>query len=102
MKKLLSATFNEAGTYNVTLTVTDSEGQIASDSIEITVEEAPPELPAVEEPATEETEETSCDPSYPDMCIPPPPPTLTCDDIGIPTLRYCHQIHMALMVIMMA
>src|SRR5215211_8452858 len=33
------ATFNEAGTYNVTLTITDSEDQTASDSIEIIVEE---------------------------------------------------------------
>src|SRR5215203_2408531 len=33
------ATFNEAGTYNVTLTITDSEDQTTSDSIEITVEE---------------------------------------------------------------
>jgi PKD repeat protein len=33
------ATFSEAGTYNVNLTITDSEDQIASDSIEITVEE---------------------------------------------------------------
>src|SRR5215210_4325106 len=33
------ATFSEAGTYNVTLAITDSEDQIASDSIEITVEE---------------------------------------------------------------
>jgi PKD repeat protein len=34
-------TFEDAGTYNVGLTVTDSEGQSASDSMEITVEEAP-------------------------------------------------------------
>ena len=82
-EETVSATFNEAGTYNVNLAVTDSQGQTSSDSIEITIDEAPAEeLPAVEEPATEETEETSCDPSYPDMCIPPPPPTLTCDDIG--------------------
>jgi hypothetical protein len=40
-------TFDEAGTYNVTLSVTDSEDQTASDSIEITVEEA-----ATEEPTT--------------------------------------------------
>jgi PKD repeat protein len=36
-------TFEEAGTYNVSLTVTDSEGQIGSDRVEITVEEAPAE-----------------------------------------------------------
>jgi PKD repeat protein len=77
------ATFSEAGTYNVNLTITDSEDQIASDSIEITVEEAPVENSStVEQPATEETQETACDPSYPDMCIPPPPQNLTCDDIG--------------------
>jgi PKD repeat protein len=33
-------TFEEAGTYNVGLTVTDSEGRIGSDNMEITVEEA--------------------------------------------------------------
>ena len=36
-------TFEEAGTYNVGLTVTDSGGQIGSDLMEITVEEAPEE-----------------------------------------------------------
>jgi hypothetical protein len=25
-----------------------------------------------------------CDPSYPDVCIPPPPPDLDCDDPGVP------------------
>jgi PKD repeat protein len=35
----ISHTFEEAGTYNVHLTVTDSSGQRASDSTEITVEE---------------------------------------------------------------
>jgi len=74
-EQTLVATFNEAGTYDTVLTVTDSEGQVASDSIEVTVEE---------EPIIEETteEETSCDPSYPNTCIPPPPPNLTCDDVG--------------------
>ena len=24
----------------------------------------------------------NCDPSYPDFCIPPPPPDLNCPDIG--------------------
>jgi hypothetical protein len=27
---------------------------------------------------------TACDPSYPDVCIPPPPPNLNCDDEGVP------------------
>ncbi|MFN8591410.1 MAG: hypothetical protein U0031_08120 [Thermomicrobiales bacterium] len=25
-----------------------------------------------------------CDPSYPDVCVPPPPPDLNCSDIGFP------------------
>ncbi|MDP8887115.1 MAG: PKD domain-containing protein, partial [Thermoproteota archaeon] len=45
-------TFDEAGSYDVGVTVTDSGGQSASDSTEITVEEAPP----VEEEPAEEVE----------------------------------------------
>src|SRR5215218_1487981 len=41
-------TFTEAGNYTVTLTVTDSEDQTATDTLEITVEESS------EEPATDE------------------------------------------------
>jgi hypothetical protein len=29
----------------------------------------------------EEDEDNSCHPSYPDVCIPPPPPNLSCDDV---------------------
>src|SRR5918998_6284 len=47
-------TFDEAGSYSVSLTVTDSRGQSASDSIGITVEEPPVEEPPVEEPPVEE------------------------------------------------
>lgn len=58
-------------------------GQTASDSMEITVEESSTEEPpTVEELITEETGETACGSSYPDMCIPPPPPNLMCDDVG--------------------
>jgi hypothetical protein len=61
-------TFNEAGTYNIAVTVTDSTGQTASDKIEITVEEPPTEEPpTVAEPLVEET---ACDSSSPDLCIP--------------------------------
>ena len=42
-EQTVSHTFEEAGTYNVGLTVTDSGGQIGSDIMEITVEEAPEE-----------------------------------------------------------
>jgi PKD repeat protein len=68
-------TFDVAGTYNVDLVVIDSTLQTASDSILITVEEPllSPTPPTLEEPV--------CDPSYPDLCIPPPPPDLSCDDI---------------------
>jgi PKD repeat protein len=48
-EQTVSHTFEEAGTYNVHLTVTDSSGQSASDSVGITVEG-----PAVEEEVIEE------------------------------------------------
>jgi PKD repeat protein len=59
---IVDHTFEEAGSYNVNLTVTDSRGQSASDSIEITVEEEAP-------PAEEEEEEVEEEP----IPIPPPP-----------------------------
>ena len=69
-------TFDVAGTYNVDLTVTDSTLQTASDSILITVEEP------LFSPSPTIPEELVCDPSYPDLCIPPPPPDLGCDDVS--------------------
>jgi PKD repeat protein len=79
-------TFDLGGTYNVDLTVTDSRGQSASDSVEITIEEPSPP-PAAEEQEQEEQQEqaaeTVCDSSYPDLCIPPPPPDLDCGNDGI-------------------
>jgi hypothetical protein len=30
---------------------------------------------------------TGCDPSYPDVCIPPPPPDLNCDDVTYNNIR---------------
>jgi PKD repeat protein len=47
-------TFDEAGSYSVSLTVTDSRGQSASDSIGITVEEPP--VVEEEQPTAEEEE----------------------------------------------
>jgi PKD repeat protein len=70
-------TFDVAGNYTVTLTVTDSTGRTVSDSILITVHEREP-------PATEER---MCDPSYPGLCIPPPPPDLDCDNISARNFR---------------
>lgn len=49
--------------------------------------------PAIEEPTTvpdtkperkkrrPKKPQGNCDPSYPDVCIPPPPPDLNCDDV---------------------
>ena len=34
-------------------------------------------------PATNPSIRANCHPSYPDSCIPPPPPDLDCDDIGV-------------------
>jgi Tfp pilus assembly protein PilV len=80
----LEVTFSEAGTYDGVLTVADSRGQTASDTVEITVEEGggeevpstgeEEELPTVgdgEQSLTEETiqEETSCDSIYPITCL---------------------------------
>jgi PKD repeat protein len=73
-------TFEEAGTYDVTLTITDSDDLTASDSIEITVEEEQQQPP----PAEVEQEEAVCDSSYPDLCVPPPSPDLDCSDDGVP------------------
>jgi PKD repeat protein/type II secretory pathway pseudopilin PulG len=53
-EQTVSHTFEEAGTYNVGLTVTDSGSQTASDSIVINVEEALSPLPTIEPPAEEE------------------------------------------------
>jgi PKD repeat protein len=47
-------TFDQAGTYNVDLTVTDSSGRTASDSILITVEAPPPPPPPPPPLTTEE------------------------------------------------
>ena len=39
-----------------------------------------PQQDSISIPPTQ-TEETSCDPSYPDVCIPPYPPDLDCGEI---------------------
>jgi PKD repeat protein len=70
-------TFNIAGNYTVTVTVTDSTGRTVSDSIVVTVHERVPPT----------TEERMCDPSYPGLCIPPPPPDLDCDNISARNFR---------------
>jgi PKD repeat protein len=57
-EQTVSHTFEEDGSYDVGLTVTDSIGQSASDSMEITVEEAPADEEDEEQPpAAEEVEE---------------------------------------------
>jgi PKD repeat protein len=95
-------TFNEAGTYNGVLTVADIEGRIASDTVEITVEEGENEEVSTEqededngelsprddedkgESLTEERmqEQNSCDSFYLLSCISSSPlqSTSTCND----------------------
>jgi PKD domain len=89
-EETLVPTFIQPGTHTIDLVVADVGGQVASDSLEVTVEEAE-ESPLEEQPPmvqeqeqmTEEMpeEETSCDSSYPNLCIPSPPPILACDDV---------------------
>ena len=84
-EKTVVVTFNEAGTYDGVLTVTDSKGQTASDTVEITVEEGEEVASTEEESLTEETtqEETSCDSLYPITCMPSYPElNLSCNDIS--------------------
>jgi len=85
------ATFGEDGTYNVVLTVVDAEGQVASDTVKIRVEEGDEMASTVEEEGGDEEEteelqqaldedespsgemaqeETSCDSLYPIACLP--------------------------------
>ena len=59
-EQTVSHTFEEAGTYSVGLTVTDSSGQSASDSVEITVDE-----PATTEEEVVEEEEEEQQPQPP-------------------------------------
>ena len=90
-EETLVVSFNQADTYNIDLVVADIGGQTATDSVEVTIEEGE-EAPLDEQSSTvqeeeqltdeiPEEEETTCDPSYPDICIPPPPPILSCDDV---------------------
>jgi hypothetical protein len=83
-EETLVPTFIQPGTHTVEVVVADIEGQVASDSIEVTIEEREespleeqPPMVQEEEQLTEEMPEegTSCDASYPSLCISPPPPS---------------------------
>jgi PKD repeat protein len=71
-EQTVSHTFEEAGSYDVSLTVTDSGSQSASDSVEITVEEEEEEeveeeepIPLLPPPTVEEEEEEEQEPISP-------------------------------------
>ena len=55
-----------------------TEGQLSDRSETTLVEEEEEE----QQEEVEEEEAAECDPSYPDVCIPPPPPNLNCGDIS--------------------
>jgi PKD repeat protein len=91
-EEILVPTYIQPGTHTIDVVVADDEGQVASDSLEVTVEEGeespleeqPPMVQEEEQQLIEEMpaeQETSCDSSYPNLCIPPPPPILACDDV---------------------
>jgi hypothetical protein len=67
------------GSFEIVKTSAASSSAIAEAQGEVT------ETTQIEETEeTEQEEETGCDPSYPDVCIPPPPPNLSCGDDGVP------------------
>ena len=74
-EQTLVATFNEAGTYKIVLTVADIEGQIASDTLKIKIEEE--ELSPVDEKDDKKEsqiegttqEQNQCNSLYPIACI---------------------------------
>ncbi len=49
--------------------------------VEATTAPPTPEPPVVVDPPTQAPAPSNCDPSYPTVCIPPPPPDLDCGDI---------------------
>ncbi len=94
----IRVTFDEAGTYDILLAVSDAAGQIASDTLKIRIEQGEEESSSSSSTDEEEedkepqidkisTDKTVCDPSYADTCIPPPPPNLTCEDIEANNFR---------------
>src|SRR5215217_1165348 len=81
-EQTVSHTFEEAGRYNVRLTVTDSIGQRASDSVQITVEEAPSPPPTIREPPAQGEDVISEDSLPPQQAQPDSsPPTAPTEKI---------------------
>ena len=57
----------------------------SSTSLSSTVEPNSPvatDSPSTTQPSSIASQSSNCDPSYPDFCIPPPPPDLNCADIS--------------------
>src|SRR5215217_4964296 len=73
-EQTISHTFEEAGRYNVRLTVKDSIGQRASDSVQITVE-APSPPPKIREPSAQGEDTISEDDPPPQQAQPDSAPT---------------------------
>src|SRR5215207_8563889 len=81
-EQTISHTFEEDGRYNVRLTVTDSDGQRASDSVQITVEEAPSPPPTIREPPAQGEDVISEDSLPPQQAQPDSsPPTAPTEKI---------------------
>jgi micrococcal nuclease len=66
----------------------DNDG-IACEGSQLPPSATPPPPPAPTQPSSG----GNCHPSYPDVCIPPPPPDLDCDDISYRDFRVLHDGH---------
>ena len=72
--------------YAERLEAAQREAQAAGAGLWGACQQAAPATPAIPAPVappapSSGTERQGCDPAYPDVCIPPPPPDLDCSDV---------------------
>ena len=75
-----------AATIYAQLTPAESSTPISTDTLIPKITSFPPDTPTVYPtitpiPTSVSAASSNCDPSYPDVCIPSPPPDLDCDEI---------------------
>lgn len=78
--------FSPAATTTITTTAnttTTTASPTTTTRAPTTTTTQPPTTTSTAAPTTTTTAQANCSPSYPEFCIPPPPPDLDCGDIGV-------------------